>query len=67
QEYIRLGQRVKAFTVDVWKDNEWKPVTSATTIGFKRILKLEPVTTTKLRVTITDAKACPVLSEIAVY
>jgi alpha-L-fucosidase len=67
QEYIRLGQRVKAFSIDVWKDNAWKNVASGTTIGFKRILKIEPVETTKLRVTITDAKACPVLSEIAVY
>jgi alpha-L-fucosidase len=67
QEYIRLGQRVQSFSVDVWKDNEWKPVASATTIGYKRILKLAPVKTTKLRITINESKACPVLSEIAVY
>lgn len=67
QEYIRLGQRVKAFTVDVWKNNAWQRVASATTIGYKRILQLEPVKTTKIRVTIEDSKACPVLSEIAVY
>lgn len=67
QEYIRLGQRVKAFSVDVWQDNEWKRVGTATTIGYKRILKIEPTSTTKLRVNIEDAKACPVLSEVAVY
>jgi alpha-L-fucosidase len=67
QEYIRLGQRVKSFSVDVWKNNEWKRIADATTIGYKRILKTEPVETTKIRITINDAKACPVLSEIAVY
>jgi alpha-L-fucosidase len=67
QEYIRLGQRVKSFSVDVWKDNAWQPVASATTIGYKRILKIAPVETSKLRITITDSKACPVISTIEIY
>lgn len=67
QEYIRLGQRVASFSVDAWENGGWKNLASATTIGYKRILKLEPVKTTKLRINIEDSKACPVLSEIAVY
>jgi alpha-L-fucosidase len=67
QEYIRLGQRVKAFTVDVWKDNAWREVASATTIGYKRILEIEPVETDKIRVNIKDSKACPVISATEVY
>jgi alpha-L-fucosidase len=67
QEYITLGQRVKTFEVEVWKDNNWVSVASATTIGYKRILKLEPVDTEKIRVKITAAKACPVLSNIEIY
>jgi alpha-L-fucosidase len=67
QEYIKLGQRVKSFTVEVWKDNQWKKLAEATTIGYKRILKIEPVTTDKIRINILDAKACPVLSNIEVY
>jgi alpha-L-fucosidase len=67
QEYIRLGQRVKAFTVEAWKDNAWQEVASATTIGYKRILKIVPVETNKIRINIRDSKACPVLSTIEVY
>lgn len=67
QEYIRLGQRVKSFSVDVWQDGSWKRVANATTIGYKRIIKLAPVKSTRIKITIEDAKACPVLSEIAVY
>lgn len=67
QEYIKLGQRVKSFTVDVWLDNQWKEIAKATTIGYKRILKLTPVETSKIRITINDAKACPVLSNLEVY
>lgn len=68
QEYIRLGQRVKSFTVEVWKNDRWKPVAEASTIGYKHILKLEePVETDKIKISITDSKAGPVLSQIAVY
>ena len=67
QEYIQLGQRVKAFTAEAWINNEWKQVASATTIGYKRILKIEPITTGKVRINIKSAKACLVLSNIAIY
>jgi alpha-L-fucosidase len=67
QEYIKLGQRVKSFTVEVWKNNSWKQVAMATTIGYKRILKLNGTETSKLRVTINDSKACPVISSLEVF
>jgi len=67
QEYIKLGQRVRSFTVDVWTAGAWKTVGEGTTIGYKRILPITPTTTSKVRVTITGAKANPVLSNIEVY
>jgi alpha-L-fucosidase len=67
QEYIKLGQRVSSFTVEYWQDNAWKPLASATTIGYKRILKLDPVSTDKIRINITGSKACPVISNVEVY
>lgn len=67
KEYIKLGQRVKTFDVEVWKDGEWKKIAQETTIGHKRILKIDPVNTHKIRVNITDARSCPVISAIEVY
>jgi alpha-L-fucosidase len=67
QEYIRLGQRVKKFDVEVWKNNEWIKVASGTTIGHKRILPLGSVESAKIRVNITESKACPLISTINVY
>ncbi len=67
QEFIKLGQRVKNFTVEVWKDEKWNQVAEGTTIGYKRILKLEPVETTKVKITITASKACPLISTFAIY
>lgn len=67
QEYIKLGQRVSSFTIEIWKNNEWQKVASATTIGYKRILKIDPVETNKIRVNITGSKACPVISNVEIY
>lgn len=67
QEYIRLGQRVKEFTVEVFKDNAWQKVARGTTIGYKRILKLEPIEGSKVRITIQAAKASSVISAVEVY
>jgi alpha-L-fucosidase len=67
QEYIKLGQRVKKFTVEAWKDGKWTKVADGTTIGYKRIFKIDPVQTSKIRVTILDSKACPAISNVEVY
>jgi len=67
QEYIRLGQRVKAFKLEALVDGNWKEIAKATTIGHKRILRFPTIESTKIRFTITDAKACPVISNIGVY
>jgi alpha-L-fucosidase len=67
QEYIALGQRVKSFTVEVFTDNGWYEIASETTIGYKRILKVAPVETQKIRIKIKDAKACAIISEIKVW
>ncbi|TDH28614.1 glycoside hydrolase family 29 [Segetibacter sp. 3557_3] len=67
QEYIRLGQRISSFTVDVKQAGDWKQVAEGTTIGYKRIFKIDPVTTTEIRLNIKESKACPLISEIAIY
>jgi len=67
QEYIQLGQRVKSFTVEVFVNEEWKEIAKETTIGYKRILRFKTVQATKLRLTITDSKSCPLISNIEIY
>lgn len=67
QEYIKLGQRVKSFEIEAFVGDEWKKIGAGTTVGYKRILKIDPVTATKLRVVIKDSKACPLISNIGIY
>lgn len=67
QEYIPLGQRVKAFTVQYKKNGTWTNWKSGTTIGHKRILLGTSVTTDAVKIQITSSKACPVLNEFGLY
>ncbi len=67
QEYIALGQRVKNFKVEVLVDGDWQEVAAGTTIGYKRILHFAPVKTNKIRFTIVDSRACPLINNIEVY
>jgi alpha-L-fucosidase len=67
QEFIKLGQRIRTFDVEIEKEGAWEKVASSTTIGYKKILRLNPVSTSKVRIKITSAKACPCISNIEVY
>lgn len=67
QEYIQLGQRVKAFTVDALVNGQWQELAKGTTIGYKRIVNFPTVKATQVRLHITDAKACLAIANTGVY
>ncbi|MBI1177193.1 alpha-L-fucosidase [bacterium] len=67
RECLPLGQRVDAFAIDQWKDGQWVEFTSGTSIGNRRLLRTENVTTSKVRLRITQAAACPAIAEFGLY
>jgi alpha-L-fucosidase len=67
QEYIRLGQRVKRFSIEVLVDDQWQTVFEGTTIGYKRIARIKPMLVRGMRIRILESKACPVISEVGVF
>jgi alpha-L-fucosidase len=67
QEYIPLGQRVKKFTISYKDGNDYKTIASGTTIGFKRILRFDPVKASSIKVTIEESNARPILSSVELY
>ncbi|WP_215223037.1 alpha-L-fucosidase [Echinicola shivajiensis] len=67
QENITRGQRVEGFILERLQGEKWLPVAEGTTIGYKRLLKLEVVIGTKFRLRITESRLAPHLSEIGFY
>ncbi|MBE5803569.1 MAG: alpha-fucosidase [Clostridiales bacterium] len=67
KEQIRLSQRVESFAIDVMANGGWRQAASGTVIGHKRIVVLDPVETTALRLRILDARVAPTIKFIGVY
>lgn len=67
QEYIKLGQRVKEYEAEAFSNGEWVHLLDGTTIGNKVIRKFPLISASKIKVKITESKACPVLSNIELY
>ena len=68
QEYIPLGQRVSAFSIEALaEDGSWQLIARETTIGYKRIVHVPTTTTTAVRVNIEESEACPVLNGFALF
>ena len=66
-EYLPLGQRIDAFALDQWKDGQWTEFGHGTSIGHKRLIRGEKVTTGKIRLRVTQAAACPALAHLGVF
>lgn len=67
QEYIKLGQRIKAFTVEAKVNEQWQTIANETTIGYKRILRVPRVTATAIKINIIESKASIILSAVKAY
>ncbi len=67
QEFVNLGQRVKAFSLEKEVNGNWEKITEGTTIGYKRILRFPDTEAQKIRINFLDGKGIPVISEIGVF
>lgn len=62
-----LGQRIRRFALSVPDAAGWRRIGEGTTVGRKRIVRVEPVRAPRIRVEVLDARACPLLTEVAVH
>jgi len=74
QEYIPLGQRVSAYSIECYDGKNWIQMASQGTIGYKKIIMGNtPVTegkdfpkTERIRLVISESRACPLINTISV-
>ncbi len=68
RENIQLGQRVDAFELYRFAFGKWELFARESSIGACRLIRTKnPVTTQRVRLRITQAAACPALSDFGVF
>ncbi|QKZ14584.1 alpha-L-fucosidase [Spirosoma sp. KUDC1026] len=67
QENIENGQHIASGRVEYWADGAWKELATFTTVGYKRLLRFPTITTSRLRVTVTEANGPVQLAEVGAY
>lgn len=67
QEPVFMGQRIRSFRLEVKTASGWQEVATGTTIGYKRIVRLDPVKTDAVKLVITDSKPCILISEFHAF
>jgi alpha-L-fucosidase len=67
QENITVGQRIEKFVLEYKSGSEWKTAATGTTVGYKRILKFEPIEAQAVRLRILSSRLNPTLSAIGLY
>jgi len=67
QENFRNGQRVEAFEIQAEIDGKFVKVTEGTTIGYKRLLRFQPVKSSRVKLIIKASRDCPEISNLGLY
>lgn len=67
QEFIAKGQRISKYKIQANIRGIWQDIYSGQTIGYKTIMKFNPVKASQVRLIVEESLATPLLSNIEVY
>ena len=67
REHLLLSQRVERFEILAERNGQAECLYRGTTIGHKRIVRLEDCVTQRLIIRITDSRERPAIGQLAVY
>ena len=67
REYVPLGQRVEAIGLDQWQNGQWVEFATATSVGNCRLIRGPRITTSRVRLRVTQASVCPAISEFGLF
>lgn len=67
QENISVGQRIEKFVFEYRDAGSWKAITEGTTVGYKRLLRFNPVKAKKVRLRILSSRLNPTLAAVGLY
>ncbi len=67
EEYIQLGQRVEEFEVLAKVNGEWRTLQEGTTVGYRRMLRLEPLEVSDVRIAFKKSLGPVAIRGIGLY
>jgi len=67
REYLPLGQRIDEWALDALDGDSWVEFAKGRAVGSRRLVRTDYITSRKLRLRLTNAAACPAISEVGVY
>jgi alpha-L-fucosidase len=67
REYLPLGQRVGGFVLERWQDGKWEEFASGASIGNCRLVRGKDMTTSKVRLRVTNSPVGPAISEMGLF
>ena len=67
REPIHLGQRIESVRVEARVAGAYREIAKATTVGNRRVIRVEPVETDSLRITVGSTLGPPALRRIGVH
>jgi len=67
QENFRNGQRVESFEIQAEIDGKLVRIAEGSTIGYKRLLRFNPIVTKRVQFVISSARDCPEISTFGLY
>lgn len=65
QEAIRHGQSVERYRVEALSGDRWRVVARGTTIGYRKLDRIAPITASRIRLTIESALDTPRIATVA--
>ncbi|MBL8064860.1 MAG: alpha-L-fucosidase [Chthonomonadaceae bacterium] len=67
REAIKFGQRIGSLEVSGWFEGRWRTLALVQSVGNCRLIQCEPVSTTRLRIRVTESMGEAKLSEVGVF
>lgn len=67
EDVAASGQRVERFRIEVLQNGGWRECARGTTIGFRRLVRTEPVTGDGFRYWIEQSRAAPAIARFALF
>ncbi|MCX6928546.1 MAG: discoidin domain-containing protein [Verrucomicrobia bacterium] len=61
------SQRIESWALDTWNGSAWVTATTLTTVGHKRLARISPVTTSRVRIRVIGSRLEPTLAEVGLF